>query len=153
MLAYQKFKEITELLNDTKMDLNFDRVKIDNLRSVIFKNGGRPNNMGYIEFEDFFKNNMILRMLDLKDLDLTNVDIRNIDFSGTNIHIKPQVVYNKDMTGVNATDVEFSPFSDDFSDTILDRAVINDYQAQIHLDRTKSHKDAVLTKEVISRFK
>ncbi len=153
MLAYQKFKEITELLNDTKMDLKFDRVKIDNLKSVIFKNGGRPNNKGYIEFEDFFKNNMILRMLDLRDLDLTNVDIRNMDFSGTNIHIKPQVVYNKDMTGVNATDVEFSPFTDDFSDTILDGTIINDYKAQIKLDRTKSHNDAVITKEVISRFR
>lgn len=153
MQAYQKFKEIAELLNDTKMDLKFDKVRIDNLRSVIFKNGGRPNNKGYIEFEEFFKNNMILRMLDLSDLDLTNVDIRNMDFSGTNIHIRPQVVYNKDMTGVNATDVEFSPFTDDFSGTTLDGAIINDYRAQIKFDKTKSHKNSTITKEVLSRFK
>ena len=39
---------------------------------------------------------MILRMIDLSTIDLTNVDIRNMDFSGTNIQINPQTIYNKE---------------------------------------------------------
>lgn len=153
MLAYQKFKEITELLNGTKMDLNFDRINIDDLKSIIFKNNGHPNRNGYIEFEDFFKNNMILRMLDLSQLDLDNVDIRSMDFSGTNIHINPQTIYNKDMTGVNATGVHFSPFEDCFDDVILDGTIINDYEAMIDFNKLKSYNDnTVIEKEVVSRF-
>ena len=152
MLAYQKFKEIAELLNDTKMDLKFDKVKIDNLRSIIFKNNGYPTENGYIEFDDFFKNNMILRMLDLSQLDLTNVNITYMDFSGTNIHINPQTIYNKDMTGVNALGVHFSPFRDSFDDTILDGALINDYEAMIDYNKLRSYNDnTVIKKEVVSK--
>lgn len=151
MLAYQKFKEIAELLNDTKMDLKFDKVKIDNLSSIIFKDNGNPTEKGFVEFEDFFRGNMILRMLDLSDLDLTNVNITHMDFSGTNIHINPQIIYNKDMSGVNALDVHFSPFTDNFDDVILDGALINDYEAMIDLTRLRSYSDTtVIKKEVIS---
>lgn len=153
MLAYQKFKEVIELLNETKMDLKFERIRVENLESIIFKNNGNPTEKGYIEFEDFFKNNMILRMLDLSQLDLTNVNITNMDFSGTNVHINPQTIYNKDMTGVNATDVHFSPFNDSFRDVILDGAIITDYEAMINFDELKSYSNATVVKnEVVAKF-
>lgn len=145
MLAYQKFKEIAELLNDTKMDLKFDKIKINNLENIIFKNNGNPTENGYIEFDDFFKNNMLLRMLDLSQLDLTNVNITNMDFSGTNIHIDPQIIYNKDMTGVNALGVHFS-ILDRFDDVILDGALINDWEAMIYFDKLKSYNDRTIVK-------
>lgn len=150
MLAYQKIKEAVELLNDTKMDLDFDRLHIANLREIIFKNNGNPTVNGYIEFDDFFKNNMILRMLDLSSLDLANVNITYMDFSGTNIHINPQTIYNKDMSGVNATDVHFSPFFDSFDNVILNDAIINDFEAMISLDKLRSYNiNTVIKKEVI----
>lgn len=153
MLAYQKFKEIAELLNDTKMDLKFDKVRIDNLKNIIFKNNGNPTEKGYVEFDDFFKNNMILRMLDLSQLDLTNVNITYMDFSGTNVRINPQTIYNKDMTGVNALGVHFSPFNDSFDNVILDGALINDYEAMIDFDKLKSYSDStIIKKEVVSKF-
>lgn len=143
MLAYQKFKEIAELLNDTKMDLKFDKIKINNLENIIFKNNGNPTEIGYIEFDDFFKNNMLLRMLDLSQLDLTNVNITNMDFSGTNIHIDPQIIYNKDMTNVNAFGVEFS-ILDSFDGVILDGAKINDWNAMIYLEKLKSYNSSTI---------
>lgn len=149
MLAYQKFKEIAELLNDTKMDLQFDKIKINNLENIIFKNNGNPTENGYIEFDDFFKNNMILKMLDLSQLDLTNVNITYMDFSGTNIHIDPQIIYNKDMTNVNAFGVEFS-ILDSFDGVILDGAKINDWNAMIYLEKLKSYNDStVIRKDVL----
>ena len=152
MMAYQKFKEFAEQLNDTKTDLIFDKIKIDNLRNIIFKNNGNPTTKGYIEFDDFFKNNMILRMLDLSQLDLTNVNITYMDFSGTNVHINPQTIYNKDMTGVNALGVHFSPFRDSFDDAILDGALINDYEAMIDYNKLRSYNDnTVIRKEVVSK--
>ena len=146
MLAYQKFKEIAELLNDTKMDLKFDRVKISDLKKIIFKNDGNPTENGYIEFDDFFKNNMLLRMLDLSQLDLTNVNITNMDFSGTNIHIDPQIIYNKDMTNVNAFGVEFS-ILDSFDGVILDGAKINDWNAMIYLEKLKSYNSSTIIRK------
>lgn len=149
MLAYTKFKEIAELLNDTKMDLKFDRVKISDLKKIIFKNDGNPTNNGYIEFDDFFKNNMLLRMLDLSQLNLTNVNITNMDFSGTNIHIDPQIIYNKDMTNVNAFGVEFS-ILDSFDGVILDGAKINDWNAMIYLEKLKSYNSStIIRKDVL----
>ena len=153
MLAYQKFKEIAELLNDTKMDLNFDRIKMDNLATIIFKNNGNPTEKGYIEFDDFFKNNMVLRMLDLSELDLTNVNITNMDFSGTNVHIDPQSIYNRDMSGVNATGVHFSPFNDSFDNVTLDGALINDREAMIDYNNLESYDDnTIVKKENISKM-
>lgn len=106
--------------------------------------------MGYIEFEEFFKNNMVLRMLDLSKLDLTNVDIRGMDFSGTNIHIDPQKVYNNDLSYVNATDVKFSPFFDSFQDVVLDGTIINDYEANINLSLVRSYNgDTYISKDVV----
>lgn len=99
-LAYQMLKEIAELLTDTRIDMNFDKIKIDNLREILFKNSGNPTEKGYIEFNNFFRNNQLLRMIDLSNLDLTNVDITHMDFSGTNVKINPQTIYNQDMTGV-----------------------------------------------------
>lgn len=125
MLAYTKFKEIAELLNDTKMDLKFDRVKISDLEKIIFKN------------------NMLLRMLDLSQLDLTNVNITNMDFSGTNIHINPQIIYNKDMTNVNAFGVEFS-ILDSFDGVILDGAKIIDWNAKIYFEKLKSYNSSTI---------
>lgn len=141
MRAYELIKEAIELLNNAQTDLKIERIKMDNLRSIIFKNDGLPNNVGVIEFEDFFKNNMILRMLDLSSIDLTNVDIRDMDFSFCNIHIDPQTIFNKDMTNVNATAVKFSPFSDCFDGAILNGTIITDKEAQIDLDKLKSYNE------------
>ncbi len=146
MKAYQLIKEAMVLLNNAKMDLNFERLKVDNIREIIFKNQGLPNSEGYIEFEDFFKNSMILRMLDLSELDLTNVDIRGIDFSGTNIHINPQTIYNRDMSYVNAKGLKFSPFADSFLDVIIDGAIITDHEAAINLDTVRSYNDETIIK-------
>lgn len=139
MKAYKLIKEAVELLNNSQTDIVFDRIKIDNLMSVLFKNSGKPNSRGFIEFEDLFKNNMILRMLDLSGLSLDNVDIRGMDFSYCNVHIDPQIIYNKDMSYVNATMIKFSPFSDSFDDVILDGAIITDKEANIDLSRVKSY--------------
>ena len=153
MLAYDKFKEIIEIINETKMELQVEKVRVENLRNVIFKNNGIPTDNGYIEFDDFFKNNMVLRMIDLGGLDLSDVNITNMDFSGTNVHIDPQTIYNRDMTGVNALGLHFSPFSDCFDGVILDGTKINDYEAMIDLDRVKSYNNKTLIrKEVVSKI-
>jgi len=150
MKAYALIKEATELLSLAKSEIGIEKIKLDNINSILFKNNGLPNSLGYIEFEEFFKNNMILRMLDLSTLDLTNVDIRGIDFSGTNVHIDPQRIYNKDMSYVNATDVKFSPFFDSFQDVILNGTIINDYEANINLDLVLSlNNDTHISKEVV----
>ena len=95
---------------------------------------------------------MILRMLDLSQLDLTNVNITYMDFSGTNIHINPQTIYNKDMTGVNAIGVHFSPFRDNFDDVILNGALINDYEAMIDLSKLRSYDaNTIIKKEVVAK--
>lgn len=150
MKAYALIKEATELLSLAKSDIGMEKIKLDNINAILFKNNGVPNSLGYIEFEEFFKNNMVLRMLDLSKLDLTNVDIRGMDFSGTNIHIDPQKIYNKDMSYVNATDVKFSPFFDSFHDVILDGTIINDYEANINLSLVRSYnEDTHLSKDVV----
>ena len=146
MLAKQKLKEVAELLNSPQLSLKIDKIKIDNLRNIIFKNNGEFTEKGYIEFDDFFKDNMILRLIDLSDLDLSDVNITNMNFSGTNIHIDPQTIYNKDMTGVNATDVHFSPFLDKFDDVILDGAIINSSEIMIDVDKLKSYDENTLIK-------
>ena len=146
MLAKQKLKEVAELLNSPQESLKIDRIKIDNLENLVFKNNGEFSEKGFIEFDDFFKDNMILRLIDLSDLDLSDVDIRNMNFSGTNIHIDPQTIYNKDMTGVNATDVHFSPFLDIFDDVVLDEAIINSPEVMIDIDKIKSYDDNTLIK-------
>lgn len=150
MKAYALIKEATELLSLAKSDIGIEKIKLDNINSILFKNNGVPNSLGYIEFEEFFKNNMVLKMLDLSKLDLTNVDIRGMDFSGTNIHIDPQLIYNKDMSYVNATDVKFSPFFDSFQDIILDGTIINDYEANIDLSLVHSYNDDThISKDVV----
>lgn len=150
MRAYQLIKEATELLDGIKGTLDFEPIKLENIASVVFKNGGTPTANGYVEFEDFFKNNAILRMLDLSMLDLTNVDIRGMDFSGTNIHIDPQIIYNKDMTNVNADGIKFSPFNDSFENVILNGAIITDKEANIDLNTVQSYDSrTVIKKETI----
>lgn len=150
--TYELIKEATELLSLAKSDIGFNKIKLSNINSILFKNNGLPNSLGFIEFEEFFKNNMVLRMLDLSDVDLTNVDIRGMDFSGTNIHINPQIIYNKDMSYVNATDVKFSPFFDSFEGVILDGAIINDYEASVDFEKLCSYNsDTNITMEVIKR--
>ena len=147
MEAYQMFKKATELLNNLKMeDITLDKIHMDDLESIFFKNNGRVNQQGYIEINDMFKDNMLLRMLDLSEIDFTNVDIRGMDFSGTNANIHPQLIYNKDMTNVNATGVEFSPFKpeDRFDDVILDGAIIDDYQAMIDLTTVRSYNNQTI---------
>lgn len=57
-----------------------------------------------------------------------------MDFSGTNVHIAPQKIYNKDMTDVNATGLKFSPFTDSFEGVILNGTIITDKEANIDLD-------------------
>ncbi len=147
MKAYKLIKEATELLDGLKTTIDFELIKLDNLASILFKNGGIPNGQGCIEFEEFFKNNTVLRMLDLSNLDLTDVDIRGIDFSGTNIHIDPQRVYNKDMTDVNAAGISFSPFLDSFEGVIIDGAIITDREAAIDLNAVQSYNNRTVIKE------
>lgn len=140
--AYKLFKELAEILNNSKLDdLNLEKIKLDDIEKIFFKNNGLPNENGYIEISEFFRNNMILRMIDLSTIDLTNVDIRNMDFSGTNIQINPQTIYNKDMTNVNAKGVHF-PFYFSFEDTILDGCIIDDWEAMIDLDKVKSYNNS-----------
>ena len=146
MLAKQKLKEVAELLNSPQGSLKIDKIKIDDLENLVFKNNGKINENGYIEFEEFFKDNMILRLIDLSDLDLSDVDIRNMNFSGTNVHIDPQTIYNKDMTGVNATDVHFSPFLDIFDNVILDGAIIDSPEVIIDIDKLKSYDENTVIK-------
>lgn len=144
MKAYQLFKQIAELLNNAETDLDVEKLKIKGLEKIIFKNNGHPTQNGYIEFEDFFRDNTVLRMLDLHSISLKDVFIRGMDFSGTNIHFNPQEIYNRDMTDVNATGVTFSPFTDSFDDAILDGAIITDYQANIDLEKVKSYNEATV---------
>lgn len=147
MEAYQKFKEAIELLNNLKMeDITLDKIHMDDLENIFFKNNGKPNEQGYIEINEMFKDNMLLRMLDLSNINLTNVDIRGMDFSGTNINIHPQTIYNKDMTNVNTTGVKFSPFKleDQFTDVILDGTIIDDYEAMIDLNTVKSYNNQTI---------
>lgn len=152
ILAKQKLEEAAKLFNELQPSTNYNKIKIDNLRDLVFKNNGNPTENGFIEFEDFFKDNEILKIIDLSDLDLENVDITNMDFSNTNIHIDPQTIYNKDMTGVNATDVHFSPFLDSFDDVILDGAKINDKEILIDLDRLKSYNDeTIIESDILSQ--
>lgn len=144
MEAYQKFKEAIELLNNLKMeDITLDKIHMDDLENIFFKNNGKPNEQGYIEINEMFKDNMLLRMLDLSNINLTNVDIRGMDFSGTNINIHPQTIYNKDMTNINASGVKFSPFKleDQFTDVILDGTIIDDIEAMIDLNTVKSYNN------------
>ncbi len=153
MLAYEYFKKVIELLNSTKMEIGFERIKVDNIEKIIFKNNGLPNKNGYIEFEEFFENNLVLRMLDLSNVDLTNVNIIGLDFSGTNIHIDPQTIYNKDMTDVNCYGIKFSPWFCSFNDVILDGCVINDYEAMIDFTKLKSYNENTkVLSEVIDIF-
>ena len=140
--AYKLFKELAELLNNSKLEeLNLEKIKLDKIKEIFFKNNGLPNEKGYIEISDFFRNNMILRMIDLSTIDLTNVNIRNMDFSGTNIQINPQTIYNKDMINVNAKGIHF-PFYYSFEDTILDGCIIDDWEAMIDLDKVKSYNNS-----------
>lgn len=140
--AYKLFKELAELLNNSKLDdLNLEKIKLDDIKKIFFKNNGLPNEKGYIEISEFFRNNMIFRMIDLSAIDLTNADIRNMDFSGTNIQINPQTIYNKDMTNVNAKGVHF-PFYYSFENTIIDGCIIDDWEAMIDLDKVKSYNNS-----------
>lgn len=150
MKAYNLIKEAIELLNNSKTDITFDKIKIENLSSILFKYDGKPNSRGFIEFEDLFKNNMILRMLDLSMLSLDNVNIRGIDFSYTNIHIDPQTIFKKDMSYVNASGVKFSPWSDIFDDVILNGTIIDDIEANVDLNKVKSYNsDTYIGKSVV----
>lgn len=61
MEAYQMFKKATELLNNLKMeDVNLDKIYMDDLESIFFKNNRRLNELGYIEINEMFKDNMLL---------------------------------------------------------------------------------------------
>ena len=139
--AYNKLKEAVELLNNLKMEIDLEKIKLEDLELMFFKNQGKPNKQGFIEIDDMFRNNMLLRLLDLSEIDLTKVDIRNIDFSGCNIHIDPQKIHNKDMTNVNATGVKFSPFNDSFDGVILDGTIIDDWEAAINIEKIKSYNN------------
>ncbi len=144
MKAYNKFKEVIEEINNLQMEVELEKIKLEDLKSIFFKNGGTPNDQGYIEIDNIFRNNMMLRMLDLSEIDLTNVDIKNMNFSGTNIHIDPQTIYNKDMTNVNASGVKFSPFHDSFDNVVLDGATITDWEAAINLEKIKSYNEQTI---------
>lgn len=137
--AYRKLKEAAEVLNNLNANISLEKIKLDNLEALFFKNSGTPNHNGYIEIDDLFKNNNLLRLIDLSNLSLKNVDIRNMDFSGTNIRFNPQDVYSKDLTNVNADGIKFSPFTDSFDDVILDGAIITDWEANINLDTLRSY--------------
>jgi len=151
--CYKQFKEAVTSLNNLKMDIDIEKIKLDDINNIFFKNNGLPNENGYIEIADLFKDNMVLRMIDLSIIDLTNVDIRGMDFSGTNIHINPQNVYNKDMTCVNAVGLKFSPFTDKFDDVILNGTIIDDWKAMIVLDKLKSYDEHTIIPNLSQRNK
>ncbi len=85
-------------------------------------------------------------MLDLSGINFNNVDIRGMDFSGSNAIIHPQLIYNKDMTNVNATGIEFSPFKpeDRFNGVALDCAIITSYNAMIDLTTIRSYNNQTI---------
>lgn len=145
--AYKELVQAITLLNNLKTEVDLERLKLDDIETIIFKNNRKPNQYGAIEIEDMFKNNMLLRMIDLSNVDLDKVDIRGMDFSNTNIHIDPQRIYNKDMTNVNASGVKFSPFYDKFDDTIIDGAIIDDPEAMINFGTVKSFNDQTIIYE------
>ena len=139
--AYENLVQAIKMLNNLQTEIELEPIKLDNISSIFFKNNGQPDVNGAIQIEDIFRNNMLLRMIDLSEINLTNVDIRDMDFSGTNIHIDPQTIYNKDMTNVKAVGVKFSPFFDRFDGVILDGAVIDDWEAMINLETVKSYNN------------
>lgn len=139
--AYKQLTEAIALLNNLQTEVNLERIKLDGIETIMFKNNRKPNRNGAIEIDDMFKNNMLLRMIDLSNVSLDGVDIRGIDFSNTNIHIDPQMIYNKDMTNVNASGVVFSPFSDKFDGTIIDGAIIDSPEAMINFETLKSFNE------------
>ena len=55
--------------------------------------------------------------------DFTGYDVSNLDFSGTNAAINPQIVYDKDMSNGNYSDVTFLTY--DFSNVDISGAVFN----------------------------
>ena len=55
ILAKQKLEEAAKLFNELQPSTNYNKIKIDNLRDLVFKNNGNPTENGFIEFEDFFK--------------------------------------------------------------------------------------------------
>ncbi len=91
-------------------------------------------------------------MIDLSHVKLDRVDIRYMNFSGTNIHIDPQVIYQKDMTGVNASGLKFSPWDDSFEGVNLRGAIITDYEANIHLSKVKYDDFTQIVHNVIDVF-
>ena len=134
------YTKMKDLLNDSFTCnlnvLNFEKLKLNNINQVIF----RQSLFGGIEFDDVFKNNIILRMLDLSQVKLDYINIHGMDFSGTNIHINPQVIYRKDMSFVNASGLKFSPWDDSFEGVNLRGTIITDYEANIHKENVKSIK-------------
>lgn len=56
----------------------------------------------------------LIKKIDLSGVDFTNVDISGLNFNGSKgVQINPQTVYNKDLSDVTATDVEFIGSFDD----------------------------------------
>ena len=54
----------------------------------------------------------LLKFIDLSMISFKNVKIAGIDFSGCNIHLIPQEVYEKDLHGCNFEGVYIDPFMD-----------------------------------------
>ena len=145
--AYRLLKQAIVLLQDTSRVVPMDKMRVPNLEEIIFE--PREKKEEPIRFVDYFKNNKILRMIDLSLLDLTDVDIRGMDFSNTNIHIDPQKIWQKDMSDVNCTNVKFSPFRDSFDDVRLDGTIINDHEARIDLSKVRSFDETTKIKSEI----
>ena len=44
--CYRQFREAAMALNNLKMEVNLEKIKLDDLGNIFFKNNGLPNEMG-----------------------------------------------------------------------------------------------------------
>ncbi len=85
------------------LNRNFVRIKVSNL----FVDCG-----DHKEIRPFILQTGLLKIIDLSMETFENVKISGIDFSGSNISLLPQKVYNKDLSGCNFEGVYISSFID-----------------------------------------
>lgn len=64
------------------------------------------------EIQDIFLKDGFLKHIDMSTLNFRNVKVNGLDFSDCNINLKPQEVYNKDLSQCKFERVFWSPFTD-----------------------------------------
>lgn len=93
----------------------------------------------HYEIKPLFRNNSVLRLLNLTQCSFDDVFIAGIDFSGTNAHFDPKKVYMRNLKNTNCENVVFDSY--DFTNCILDGCKIT-FPNIVNLDNVKSYKDA-----------